>query len=180
MIVFLIFTALYQISLNSAMAPLLSYLPKSLGAEEQRLLDADNGVYEAENYAEGSAKEARATNGAQEVGSAPHKKPNFFVKWLRPDIYTDYETMRRMVPKDIAIHYTPPVEETAFFNPAITTITPLLWIPRDPMGISRQEVRDTGKVIPITDHGAYLDEKNNVCWDAEGGRPPIYEEKVYY
>lgn len=180
MIVFLIFTALYQLSLNAAMGPLLTYLPKSLDAEEQRLLSLDNGVAEEGDYAEGSAKEARTMNGAQEVAPAPHKKPNFFVKWLRPDIYTDYETMRRMVPKDIAVHYTQQAEDTAFFNPSIVSETPLLWIPRDPMGISRQEVHDTSRVIPITDDGAYLDEKNKVCWDAEGGRPPIYEEKIYY
>ncbi|KAK4494736.1 hypothetical protein PRZ48_014092 [Zasmidium cellare] len=180
MIIFLVFTALYQISLNSAMGPLLTYLPKSLDAEEQRLLNADSGVPEEGHYTEGSAKEAHTTNGTHELGPAPHKKPNFFVKWLRPDIYTDYETMRRLVPKDIAIRYTQQAEDTAFFNPAITSETPLLWIPRDPMGISRQEVHDTSKVIPITDDGAYLDEKNKICWDAEGGRPPIYEEKIYY
>lgn len=178
MIIFLVFTALYQISLNSAMAPLLHYLPKSLGAEEQRLLDADNGVHDG-NDVGGSAKEAHVTNGTHEV-AAPHRKPSVLSKWLRPDIYCDYETMRRMVPTNIAVQYDPLVEETAFFNPAITSATPLLWIPRDPMGISRQEVQDTSKVIPITDDGAYLDEKNNVCWDAEGGRPPIYEDKIYY
>ncbi|KAF2162622.1 hypothetical protein M409DRAFT_68935 [Zasmidium cellare ATCC 36951] len=180
MIVFLVFTALYQISLNSAMGPLLTYLPKSLDAEEQRLLRLDNGVAEDGHYAEGSAKEAHTTNGAHELSPPPHKKPNFFVKWLRPDIYTDYETMRRLVPKDTAIHYTQQAEDTAFFNPAITSETSLLWIPRDPMGISRQEVHDSSKVIPITDEGAYLDEKNKICWDAEGGRPPIYEKKIYY
>lgn len=164
------------------MDPLLKFLPKSLDAEEQRLLAVDNGSPESGDYVGGSAKEARATNGTYEVGQgpAPHKKPNFFVKWLRPDIYTDYETMRRMVPRNIAVHYTPQVEETAFFNPAITSETPLLWIPRDPMGVSRQEVHDTGKFIPITDEGAYLDEKNKVCWDAEEGRPPIWEETIYY
>lgn len=187
MIIMLIFTALYQISLNSAMAPLLDYLPKSLDAEERRLLEIEGGngdVVEGDKYAaDGAAKEA-GTNGADRVssdlGAAPHKKPNFLMKWLRPDIYTDYETMRRLVPKEIGIHYSPEVEETAFFNPAIGSSTPLLWIPRDPMGVSKEEVANTSRVLPITDDGAVLDEKNNIVWGEDDGRPPIYEEKIYY
>ncbi|EME78489.1 uncharacterized protein MYCFIDRAFT_58545 [Pseudocercospora fijiensis CIRAD86] len=184
MIVFLIFTALYHISLNSAMDPLLNYLPKSLDAEERRLLQIENGnVAEGDQYADGAGKEGahvHSTGANHELGAAPQKKPNFFTKWLRPDLYADYETMRRLVPKDIAINYTEETEDHAFYNPAIGSPAPLLWIPRDPVGISRQEVADTGKVIPITDEGAYLDDKNNVCWDADEGRPPIYEEKIYY
>lgn len=189
MIIMLVFTALYQISLNSAMAPLLNYLPKSLDAEERRLLEIESGsggdVVEGDKYAaDGAAKEGHSTNGAgrasSDLGPAPHKKPNFLVKFMRPDIYTDYETMRRMVPKEIGIRYTQEMEDTAFFNPAITAQTPLLWIPRDPMGISKEEVAKTGKVLPITDEGAVLDEKNHIVWGEDDGRPPIYEEKVYY
>ena len=193
MIVFLIFTALYHLSLNSAMAPLLNYLPKSLDAEERRLLQIERGhgghdEVESEKFA---AKDSVATgangngakgalDGPERVDAAPHKKPNMFVKWLRPDIYTDYQTMRRLVPKEIAIEYERDVSENAFYNPAINSPTPLLWVPRDNLGVSKQEVAETSKVIPITDEGAFLDEKAKIVWDADDGRPPIYEEKIYY
>ncbi|KAI9795782.1 MAG: hypothetical protein M1825_001077, partial [Sarcosagium campestre] len=55
----------------------------------------------------------------------------------------------------------------------------LLWIPRDAAGVSRQEVRHTSKVIPITDEGASLDEKNKIITNQEVA-PPIYQDKVYY
>ena len=48
------------------------------------------------------------------------------------------------------------------------------------MGLSRKEVADSSQSIPITDEGAYLDDKNKVVWDAEDGKPPIYEETPYY
>lgn len=177
MIIMLIFTALYHISFNSALGPHLNYLPKSIDAEERRLLAADNGEADHDGY----SKEGATENGGPAIdGPAPHKRPNFFTKWLRPDIYTDYETMRRLVPKEGPVLYDEKTEATAYYNPAVTTITPLLWIPRDPIGISREEVRDTSRVIPITDEGAFLDEKNNVVWDAQDGRPPIYQEKIYY
>ncbi|KAF2217193.1 hypothetical protein CERZMDRAFT_104581 [Cercospora zeae-maydis SCOH1-5] len=189
MILMLIFTALYHLSLNSAMEPLLYYLPKSLDAEERRLLEIERGGADDVEGEKFAAKDVPANgNGGQaaldgpnhNLGPAPRPKPNMFMKWLRPDIYTDYQTMRRLVPKEIAIHYDEDTSTNAFYNPAISSPTPLLWVPRDNLGVSRQEVADTSKVTPMTDEGAYLDEKNNIVWDAEDGRPPIYEEKVYY
>ncbi|GIZ41550.1 hypothetical protein CKM354_000485000 [Cercospora kikuchii] len=189
MIIMLIFTALYHLSLNSAMEPLLNYLPKSLDAEERHLLAIEQGGADDVEGEKFAAKDVPANgNGGKpaldgpnrDLGPAPHKKPNLFVKWLRPDIYTDYKTMRRLVPKEIAIHYDEDTSANAFYNPAISSPTPLLWVPRDNLGVSRQEVADTSKVIPITDEGAFLDEKNKIVWDAEDGRPPIYEEKIYY
>ncbi|TKA82472.1 hypothetical protein B0A55_02173 [Friedmanniomyces simplex] len=182
MILMLVFTALYQVSLNAALTPLIDFLPKTIDAEERRLLAAETGANGHDHDHDGVPnKEGHfaAVNG-DGLGPAPHKKPNLVSKWLRPDIYQDYETMRRMVPKDIGIHYTAEEEQNAFFNPAITTATPLLWIPRDSVGISRQEVRDTRAVIPMTDDGAFLDDKGKIVWDSQDGRPPIYEEVPYY
>ena len=172
MIIFLIFTALYHISLNTALTPLIDYLPKSLESEEQRLLEEERTSENGEKGAE--------TTYQTDADTSSRGKPSFFKKFLRPDIFTDYATLRRLVPKEIEIRYEPETEDGAYFHPAITSGTPLLWIPRDPMGISRQEVRDTGKVIPITDENARLDEKNKIVWDAEDGRPPIYETPIYY
>lgn len=172
MIIFLVFTALYHLSLNAALEPLINYLPKSLEAEERRLLDEDAN---AERGEKGMVADTNA-----ELGPSPHGKPSFWKKFLRPDIYTDYATMRRLVPKMVSIRYESEEEHDAYYNPAVTAGSQLLWIPRDPMGVSRQEVRDTSKVIPITDEGATLDEKNKIVWDAQDGRPPIWERPVYY
>jgi hypothetical protein len=172
MIIFMVFTALYHLSLNAALEPLINYLPKSLEAEERRLLDEDA------NAERGEKGMVADTNTG--LGPSPHAKPAFWKKFLRPDVYTDYATMRRMVPKMISIRYEPEEAQHAYYNPAVTAGPALLWIPRDPMGVSKQEVRDTSKVIPITDEGATLDEKNKIVWDAEDGRPPIWERPVYY
>jgi hypothetical protein len=181
MIIFLIFTALYQLALNSALEPLLNYLPKSMDAEERRLLLEERAEHER-NVGNGGDQEKGDGHVSvpKELGPAPHAKPNMFAKFLRPDKYTDYATMRRMVPKDVEIRYSEGEEDNAYFHPSVTNITPLLWVPRDPVGVSRQECAQSSEVIPMTDEGAYLDEKNKIVWDAEGGRPPIYQEKVYY
>lgn len=184
MIIMLVITALYHINFNSAVGPHLEALPKSVGAEEERLLAAEHG--ESNGFHDGAEKKDAAESSAVANGNgaldapAPHKRPNFLTKWLRPDIYTDYETLRRIVPKSEGLEYSEEIERNAYYNPAITSDLGLMWIPRDPLGISREEVRETSKVTPITDEGAYLDEKNKIVWGQEDERPPIYEEKVYY
>ncbi|MCJ1314235.1 hypothetical protein MMC25_007915 [Agyrium rufum] len=203
MVVFAIFQILYHISMNAAFDPLLAALPVSLNNEEETLLSVEaantNG---ASTAIDGHQAEKRnghnkitqegptSTNGTHNnlengkdlspLGPAPHKKPNFFSKWLHPEIYCDYPTLRRLVPREFAdISYAPETERDAYYNPSVKSPTPLLWIPRDPMGISRQEVLHTARIIPITDEGAHFDDKGKISWNVED-RPPIYQEKIYY
>ncbi|KAL8803611.1 MAG: hypothetical protein Q9223_005322 [Gallowayella weberi] len=188
MAVFLVLVILFHLSLNAALEPLLKFLPKSLEAEEESLLAAEDGV--AAPHSSGTDKGSHvATSGVnsstdsprKDVGPAPHKKPNLITKFLRPDIYTDYQTLRRLVPRGFAeIAYDPVVERDAYYHPSISSQTPLLWIPRDSMGVSRQECLHSGKVIPMTDEGAGFDEKGKLTWDQETARPPIWQEKIYY
>ncbi|KAL8709912.1 MAG: hypothetical protein Q9220_005362 [cf. Caloplaca sp. 1 TL-2023] len=190
MVIFLIFVILFHISLNSALDPLLRFLPKSLEAEERSLMSIEDGSSSAP-HSSGNSNEkgthvaAVATNSTdsapKDLGPAPHKKPNLITKFLRPDLYTDYHTLRRLVPRAFAdIAYDPVVERDAYYHPAIASQTPLLWIPRDQMGVSRQECHHSGKVIPMTDEGAGFDEKGKLTWDQENARPPIWQEKIYY
>ncbi|TVY93502.1 Uncharacterized protein LAWI1_G000776 [Lachnellula willkommii] len=171
MVAMLIFTALFHISLNSALDPLLYNLPKSLEAEEESL----RGLMEG-----GGLEEEKNGNVSS---TATRKKPNFISKFFRPHIYSDYATLRQLVPHgllDADNMYADSVAENAYFPPSVTSEAPLLWIPRDVAGVSAQEVAHTGRIIPITDEGCELDGKNKLVWDAEGARPPLWKEKVYY
>lgn len=196
MIIFGVFCVLYHMSLSQALDPLLNYLPKNLEAEEEALLAKEGKhSYDGEGEPSGSGA-ADGTNGVDGVdGADPEKaainspsaapadgkKPNFFAKWIRPDIYTNYASMRSLVPSNFAdIFYEPEVERDAYLHPAITAKVPLLWIPRDAAGVSRQEVDHSSRVAPMTDEDATLDEKNKIIWNEDKGRPPIYEEKIFY
>lgn len=175
MIIFLVFTVLFHVTINSALNPLLYNLPRTLECEEQSFrleLGAVNS-------------DLKSSNGTSEKGTpvAATKKPNFITKFLKPWAYSDYTTMRKLVPEDRADFdnlYSEEVELDAYYPPSVTSPTPLLWIPEDAAGISKQEVRDSGRVIPITDEGCTLNDKNKLEWDSEGVRPPLWEEKVYY
>jgi len=193
MIIFLVFAILYHVSLNSALEPLINYLPKNLEAEEEALLAESHKSAQTGTDSSDAAGASTVRNGDHAVDDAekgvahpsalpaPHKKPNFLTKFLRPDKYTDYATLRRLVPAHLEPpKYAPEVERDAYYHPAVTSTLPLLWIPRDELGVSKQEIEHTSRVIPITDEDAWIDEKGKLQWNEEQGRPPIYEEKIYY
>ena len=177
MIAFLIFTILFNISLNSAIDPLLYNLPRTLAAEEESLRQQASPESFQKNGEKVSASEATHAAGAG------GKEPGMITKFFKPWEHCDFTALRRLVPHDaVDVHnlYTAEVERDAYFPPSVASAAPLLWIPEDPMGISKQEVRDSGKVIPITDEGCVLDDKNKLVWDTEAVRPPLWEEKIYY
>lgn len=184
MIVFLIFTILYHIQMNAALDPLLANLPKTLEFEEEshRANALEAGISHAStlpaNEKNGTSKTLPTTE------TTPIKKPNFLTTFLKPHIYADYATLRALIPHHLSTApdsmYEPEVARNAYYPPSVTSETPLLWIPRDAGGISAQEVMHTSRVIPITDEGCVIDEKNKLVWDQEGARPPLWSEKIDY
>lgn len=185
MVIFGIFCVLYHLSLNSAISPLLYYLPRSLEAEEESLLQVEEGAMPSRAGASGSEKTGFNSSGVAETEKGlpnppPHKKPGLLAKFFRPDLYTDYATMRRLVPRDsIPIEYSQETAREAYHHPAITNRTPLLWVPRDQAGVSRQECAHTSEVIPMTDEGAYYDEKGKLVV-VKDDTAPIFQETIYY
>jgi hypothetical protein len=183
-VVYLVASILFHVSFRGAVSPLLDSLPKTLEVEEESLLAMENGATNGStnghhaDFPEKNGHYAEA-KGAMSLPPA-HKKPNFFVKWLHPEIYTDYQTLRRMVPRDFAeIIYDRETERNAYYHPAITSEPPTLWVPHDEMGVSRQEVAHSSKIIPMSDDAAVFNDKGKVMYDTNV-RPPIWEEKIYY
>lgn len=179
MIAFLVFTVLFHISMSSALDPLLYNLPQSLLAEEEtRRVDL-----EAILEKNGGVGNGKAIDGL--AAPAP-RKGNMFIKFLKPWIYSDYDALRHLVPKpadlglDMTNLYTPDINRDAYHHPAATSTPPLLWIPRDAAGVSREEIAHTSRVIPITDDACELDENGKLVWDQESARPPLWEERVVY
>ncbi|KAK6957812.1 hypothetical protein Daesc_000601 [Daldinia eschscholtzii] len=187
MVAFLVFTILFHITLNNAIDPLLYNLPRTLGVEEESRSLPTEGSTRHTSYSTVQNGDQDGISEAKKISSGDTavagKKPGFLAKFLKPWQYCDYESLRKLVPRDQVDtnnFYTDEIERNAYFPPSVSSATPLLWIPEDPMGISKQEVRDTGKVIPITDEGCILSDKNKLEWDTETVRPPVWEEKIYY
>lgn len=162
MILFLIFTVLYHLSLRAALKPLMEYLPKTL----------------------------EAVAGEAPVG-APHARPNMLTKFLKPHIYNDYASMQQFL-QSHGLHgnevaYTQEELENAYYNPSINSKMPVVWIPHDGMGISGNEIKNSPQEIPVSDIGSTLDEKNNIVWERHeeqmgdmSPEHPLREKTVYW
>lgn len=104
------------------------------------------------------------------------------MKWLRPDKYMDYYTLRKYVPRgNFEVRYTEKQEREAYFHPSVTKEPDLIWIPRDDGGVSKQEMRHTRKITAITDEGSTLDAKGNLVWNQDRAEEaPIWEGRIYW
>lgn len=164
MVLFLIGNVLAHLSLNEALAPLNTFLPRSLDAEEELLMEKEDTQAEI-----------------NETNDQRRSRALAFWKWFHPNMYKDFAAMRRKVRRNVAeVTYTEEEMRTAYFEPCVASPSPILWIPRDKWGFSRHEVMETDPVIQITDEGAHLDEKNKIVWDKYDPHLPLRELKVLY
>ncbi|KAL4892058.1 DUF221 domain protein [Aspergillus ambiguus] len=161
MALFTILTVLAHISLNEALEPLYSFLPRTLDVEEE---------------AQAAKQEAAAAHTQESLS-----RWEAAWKWFHPNLYRDYAALRRKVRRNhVEIRYSEIERQNAYYEPCVTAPMPTLWIPRDKWGFSQQEIMDTPTGIPITDEGAHLDEKNKIVWDKYDPNLPLWQLKILY
>ncbi|KAL4961019.1 putative DUF221 domain protein [Aspergillus stella-maris] len=161
MVLFTILFVLAHISLNDALTPLNSFLPRTLDLEEELQ----------------QAKEEEAAL----LQHTPRSAWARTLKWFHPNLYRDFASLRRKVRRDhVEIRYSEEERRNAYFAPCITSKAPTIWIPRDNWGVSRWEIEESDPVIPITDEGAHLDEKGKIVWDKFDPNLPLWELKTLY
>jgi hypothetical protein len=104
------------------------------------------------------------------ISPPPNINPNFLLKFLHPEIFQDYHILRQSIPEHIPTseYEEEGVLKDAFCPPAMRKRSPRLWIPRDEVGVSRQEVAHCGKVVEISDADAWVGEKGRVSVEVEG------------
>lgn len=164
MAIFLIGNILAHISLNEALSPLNTFLPRSLDAEEELLMEKEDAQAEI-----------------NEINDLRRSRTLAFWKWFHPNMYKDFAAMRRKVRRNVAaVDYTEEQMRTAYFEPSVASPNPTIWIPRDKWGFSRHEIMETDPAIQITDEGAHLNEKNKIVWDKYDPHLPLRERKTLY
>lgn len=111
----------------------------------------------------------------------PAAKSNFLIRWLHPEVFSDYTVLRQMVPSDLPEpKYPDEVERDVYYPPAFFAKPPSLWIPRDPAGVSTQEVKHTEKILPMTDEHVTMDERGRMKIDLETTQPALDIPKLRY
>ncbi|TQS34518.1 hypothetical protein Golomagni_05095 [Golovinomyces magnicellulatus] len=177
MFIFLIFTIIYHICLNTALKPLLQNLPITL-TEREEAINAERIAIES-----GINRNPDGTISENVADPRAIMKPSLLAKFLAPHIYTNYTKFSKMIPDsglDLNNLYEASVADEAYLPPSVKSEPPVLWIPKDKIGISAEEIAETGKIIPITDEGATISDENKIHWNLEGSRPPIWRQRVFY
>ncbi|QDS73513.1 hypothetical protein FKW77_009415 [Venturia effusa] len=82
---------------------------------------------------------------------APLPTGSFFARFFRPNKFATYAHFQRKLEEGVFAQpvpmYAPEVARTAYYHPAISKQTPVLWFVRDQMGISDQEMRHSGRIL---------------------------------
>lgn len=80
------------------------------------------------------------------------------------------------------VSYTDEEVNKAYLNPAITSKTPKLWLAKDRVGVSKQEIAENEDVgISTTDDGALFDSENRLRWEQDDlSKVPIFKRPVRY
>ncbi|KAL1889310.1 phosphate metabolism protein 7 [Sporothrix stenoceras] len=151
---------------------------------------AANGANGANGANAVANAKANADADAEDYGhtgalAAPAPKGNVILRFLKPWVYANYETQRSLVPEhanniDFSKIYTEEIEKNAYVPASVASEPPLLWIPEDPAGISKQEIAHSRRAIEMTDGGVTLTEKGSLDWDRDNLKPPIFTESVLY
>ncbi|CUM65239.1 uncharacterized protein PRCAT00002871001 [Priceomyces carsonii] len=89
---------------------------------------------------------------------------NPIIRFLRPDVFLNYRHVKTMLPAAYNIEPDMTDNKHAYDLPAISAALPGVWIPRDPMGLSKIEIEETPKPISITDENSGFNEKGKVIF----------------
>ncbi|PMD30027.1 DUF221-domain-containing protein [Hyaloscypha variabilis F] len=178
MAVFLGATIIYHLFMRRALKPLMLYLPDDLETEDHTSMfsKSDHKSYDA-------AKAGVPPSEAQPVAvnRLSAKKAGFFGRIFDVRKFKSFNKAKSIIPNSKPPQYEAEEAEQAYFDPAITSPTPKLWIARDEMGISRKEVMDTRDVVPISDEFAWFNEKGKIVWDEERVLDvPVWQRRFDY
>jgi hypothetical protein len=131
--------------------------------------------------------EFAASNATPTDSTTPDKskKGNFLTRRFAPYIHNFYEQAKPMVAgcHDETPEYDAGHIDEAYLNPAIVDDTPIIWLAKDPMGLSDHMVLENKESgLLSSDEGAWLNEKNKVEWATEEVeiKVPIYQRYVNY
>jgi calcium permeable stress-gated cation channel len=186
LVILLVATILYHILLNQILRSAKMNLALREDGELAPLLPAEDNV--AEPDAGQPLRSKRAQIGltmlplsvsepiASLVESYIASSQSLFRSWMNDPAGRGDEE------EEEEIQYTEEEVAKAYQNPALTSQTPKLWLVKDEVGISEQQMEENEAVgIATTNQGASLDARNHIVWEqGDLSRIPIAKKPVEY
>jgi hypothetical protein len=174
MIMFSVLTIIFHRVMHTNLNPLTKTLPSSIVHRSE--LDPSEGE-------DGEEQDPLLS------GSNPRELPSglagLFFKFFEPQKYASFETNYKHLLKtslgEPVSALSEEQEKKAYLPPAQTSKMSTLWIARDDLGVSKNELEALGKDLEVTDEGAWVNTKGKVEFDENALRDlPIWKDTVYY
>ncbi|KAH9831882.1 Extracellular tail, of 10TM putative phosphate transporter [Teratosphaeria destructans] len=180
MIVLLVLTAIFNLIMDRILRPLELYLGVDVWQEQEvPLLAERDGVHPSDHQGLHAASHGRRLG----INKLPGPAPRLLSEYFDAIISSAREQTKDWIHDLSAARggpEEPPSEDDidkAYLAPAFTSKTPTLWIPRDPLGASKQEMAiNEGLGIPTTDDAAEVDENGTLHWDHNFDNVPIFKQ----
>jgi hypothetical protein len=178
MIVLLVLTAGINLILDRTLRPLELYLGYDMiQAAEVPLLAREDGVSEHDEVALHMSAHNRRL-GINKLGTGP---ATALSKFFDTFISSSRDEVKGWLSiPDREDDSAAPTEEelaNAYENPAFTSKTPKLWLPRDQAGVSRDEIAENEEAgIPTTDEAAEIDENGKLWYDPDFEKVPVWKK----
>jgi calcium permeable stress-gated cation channel len=180
-----IVTIIYNILTNRLISPLEKFLPADL-------VSAATNDETAPLLSSAEEGEASHVQQPSESAGAPSPVTKHLVdpiaRFFDPHVFASYNYMKSWIRRgdydDIAeeVVYAEEDLERAYLHPALTSQTPVIWMARDKMGASRNEIQEIEELgLKVSDEGAWLDERGRLQWgELEFERVPVWKRGVRY
>jgi hypothetical protein len=181
--VLLLATIAFNVLMNRHFSPLEQYLPADLalegdsnGEQEPLLSSAEEGASSAL-----SREEARISALSSRT-HVPTRIVGPLAQFFEPHIFASYTAMRRWMHDgdfdDEVPQYSDEAMRKAYIHPAYTNSAPLVWLPRDDMGVSKREIQaNKDKELESSDEGAWIDEEGKLKWSVDDfEQVPIFKK----
>jgi hypothetical protein len=186
MLVILFFvTAIFNYTTNRYFDPLEQYLPADLALESEDdeqaplLSSAEEGESDALRTAE--SRIDRLSNRTH----VPSHVVSPVARFLQPHIFASHTAMKAWLrdgdfDEDDEPEYSEDDLKKAYLNPAYSSKTPIVWLAKDSIGVSKNEVKENeGKGLNSSDQGAWITDKGELKWSVQDFEEvPVFKKAI--
>lgn len=178
MIILLVLTAVVNLLLDRMLRPLELYLGVDIWQEQEPLLAQEDGVPQNDEAALHAASHARRLGLKRLPDPMPRVLSDFFDSIISKSRAQSESLLHDPSSRE---EDTSPMKEDelkrAYLSPALTSKLPRLWIPKDEVGVSKQEIEQNEAAgIPTTDDAAEIDDNGKLNWDHRFENVPVWSK----
>jgi hypothetical protein len=186
LVVLFIATAIFNYTTNRYFAPLEQYLPADLAMESE---DDNEQAPLLSSAEEGEADALRSAESRIDRVAESTRVPLHIVSpvasFLQPHVFASHTAMKEWLrDNDFDENDEPEYFEEdlkkAYLNPAFTSKTPLVWLAKDSVGVTKNEISEIEKMgLKASDQGSWLTVDGKLKWSIDDFEEvPIFKKGI--